>query len=125
MAAALLVLCAVINPVFGKPVTLACEYKEGNSKPSRRSFVWDAQAGLFDGHRIGEVWHDGPDRLELRKTEISVIQETFKQENDGHKTKISISIDDYGYFTKMENDKVIAKGDCKKAVDEGGLTLQK
>ena len=125
LAMILLAPCAVIGPALGNAVTLVCEYKDANSKPSKRSFVWDAKAGLFDGHRIGDVWQDGTDHLELRKTEISIIEETSRLAKDGHQTKISVSIDDYGYFLKMEDGKITARGDCKKAADQSDPFRQK
>ena len=118
MPALLFLLLLVAGPAFANPVTYVCEYLEGGAKPSQWSFVWDAKAGLFDGHRFGDVWQDGASRVTLRKTDTSIIEEIDKPGKDSRPVKSTVSMDDYGYFLKTEDGKVIAKGDCKRVPDQ-------
>jgi len=108
----------VAGPAFANPVTYVCEYRDGGAKPLQISFIWDAKAGLFDGHRFGDVWQDGAGRVTLRKTDISIVEDIETPGKDGRPVKTTVSIDDYGYFLKTEDGKVTAKGDCKRAADQ-------
>lgn len=100
------------------PAMLICEVRDEKSVLTKKTFVWDAGAGVFDGHHIGDIWQEGDARIALRNTDTSVIREVTKIAADGRKTVHSISVDDYGYYTESVNSKIIVHGECKKARSE-------
>lgn len=111
----LVFLFASASAAVADPTTFVCAFRDANNVPTKRTFIWDAGAGLFDGHHIGETWQDGDARIELRKTDIAIVRETTRPAGDGHQVNLVTTIDDYGFYSEKLDSRMIVRGECKKA----------